>query len=39
MIDNPLNKDSLLRWPRLAYLIIGALLGAIFMEVMRQAGF
>ena len=38
-MNNPLNQDGLLRWPRLAYLIIGALLGAIFMEVMRQAGF
>ena len=38
-MNNPLNTDSLLRWPRLAYLIIGALLGAIFMEVLRQAGF
>ena len=38
-MNNPLNDDGILRWPRLAYLIIGALLGAIFMEVMRQAGF
>ncbi len=38
-MNNPLDQDGLLRWPRLAYLIIGALLGAIFMEVMRQAGF
>ena len=38
-MNNPLNTDSLLRWPRLTYLIIGALLGAIFMEVLRQAGF
>jgi hypothetical protein len=38
-MNNPLKDDGILRWPRLAYLIIGALLGAIFMEVMRQAGF
>jgi hypothetical protein len=38
-MNNPLNTDGLLRWPRLAYLIIGALLGAIFMEVLRRAGF
>ena len=38
-MNNPLDQDGLLRWPRLAYLIIGALLGAIFREVMRQAGF
>ena len=38
-MNNPFQEDGLLRWPRLAYLIIGALLGAIFMEVMRQAGF
>jgi hypothetical protein len=38
-MTNPLDKDGMLRWPRLGYLIIGALLGAIFMEVMRQAGF
>ena len=38
-MNNPLDQDGLFRWPRLAYLIIGALLGAIFMEVMRQAGF
>jgi hypothetical protein len=38
-MNSPFQQDGLLRWPRLAYLIIGALLGAIFMEVMRQAGF
>ncbi len=37
-MNNPWNKDGVLRWPRLAYLIIGGLLGAIFMEAMRQAG-
>ena len=38
-MNSPFQEDGLLRWPRLAYLIIGGLLGAIFMEVMRQAGF
>jgi hypothetical protein len=38
-MNSPFQEDGVLRWPRLAYLIIGALLGAIFMEVMRQAGF
>jgi hypothetical protein len=32
------DDESLLRWPRLGYLIIGALIGAITMELMRQAG-
>ena len=38
-MNSPFDQDGILRWPRLAYLIIGALLGAIFMDVMRQAGF
>jgi len=38
-MNNPLDKDVVLRWPRIAYLIIGALMGAIFMELMRRAGF
>ena len=38
-MNSPFEKDGLLRWPRLAYVIIGGLLGAIFMELMRQAGF
>ena len=38
-MNNPLDKDGVLRWPRIAYLIIGALMGAIFMELMRRAGF
>ena len=38
-MNSPFKEDGILRWPRLAYLIIGGLLGAIFMEVMRQAGF
>jgi hypothetical protein len=37
-MNNPLDEDGFLRWPRLAYLIIGGLLGAIFMEILRQAG-
>ncbi len=37
-MNDPFDKDGILRWPRLAYLIIGALLGAIVMELMRQAG-
>jgi hypothetical protein len=37
-MKDPFDKDGILRWPRLAYLIIGALLGAIFMELMRRAG-
>ena len=38
-MNNPLDKDGVLRWPRITYLIIGALMGAIFMELMRRAGF
>ena len=38
-MKSPFEQDGVLRWPRLAYLIIGGLLGAIFMELMRQAGF
>ena len=35
---NPFDEGGVLTWPRIAYLIIGALLGAIFMELMRRAG-
>ena len=37
-MKNPFGEDNILRWPRLAYLIIGGLLDAIFMEAARQAG-
>ena len=29
---------ALLQWPRIAYLVIGALMGAIVMELMRRSG-
>ena len=32
------TDGGLLQWPRIAYLVIGALLGAIAMELMRRAG-